>query len=74
MCMNLANKEHDVKNLVFVFVFIFQNHSAMYIDEHSLKPIQSGRGRKLEVHEIINKTAPTLNSYSRSKPLPAIIM
>eukprot|EP00111_Clytia_hemisphaerica_P016426 TCONS_00048634-protein len=45
-----------------------------YVDEQSLKPIQSGRGRKLDVHDIINKTKPTLNSYSRSKPLPAILM
>jgi len=54
-----------------------KKQSIVYVDEHTLKPVQSGggsRGRTLDVHDIINKTKPTLNSYSRSKPLPAILL
>ena len=66
--------------IIYVFyVYSVQKQSIVYVDEHTLKPVQSGdgggsRGRTLDVHDIINKTKPTLNSYSRSKPLPAILL
>lgn len=51
-----------------------KKNSRVFVEEQTLKPVQSGRGRTIDVHEIINKTTPTLNSYTRSRPLPAILM